>query len=275
MLSRIHEDLLIHKPAFGTPLREEWANKILAGWAFNEGGGTTVYDIKRKYHGPFTVLTAASWGQGVRGPYITFVAADTDWIVVNSGVLAATKLNASIFAWIRTSQSAVAGGHTVYSERASSGNDIWKLSTSESGGGGHEVAFVHRDDAGTLTQVRNTTTTINNGLWHHIGFTKRGTSITLYIDGVIAASGTLSGTDTFTNSGISCRIGADIAAASNDFEGDIESMFLFDTALTDSEVFQLYQHPYLMYEDPFSADRDGWFVPALAGETEKWFITSG
>lgn len=130
-------------------------------------------------------------------------------------------------------------GGAIYCERAPAGNDIWKFRTT--GNTNLGLVFTHRDDAGALSQP-SITVTINDGIWHHVGFTKAATSIKFYVDGVQSGStGTLTGTNTFTDASPTTIIGNDpVDLGASSFTGKMDELLLFNTALTAGEVLALY-----------------------------------
>jgi len=78
---------------------------------------------------------------------------------------------------------------------------------------------------------------MNNGVWQHVVYTRRGTDASMFTDGVLRATGSINATFSQTNT---VRIGA----STSNFEptsmiGD--DFIIFNTALTASEVLEVYR----------------------------------
>ena len=118
-----------------------------------------------------------------------------------NGILA-TLADCSLFVWMSgaTASTRSVGGAAIYSERPDA-TSIWKLvaqPTSAQGTiGVNEFGLVHRDSSSTLT-FASADVSIEDGGLHIIGFTKQGTSVQFYMDGIPQAQVTLNGTDTLT-----------------------------------------------------------------------------
>jgi hypothetical protein len=89
----------------------------------------------------------------------------------------------------------------------------------------------------------NTTTSVNDGLTHHIVVTRDGATIKIYLDGVL--EGTNSSAYTTQRSNSTEVILGGFASSTLWFDGQIRQPLIFDTALTADEVQQLYQQTYI------------------------------
>lgn len=164
----------------------------------------------------------------------------TSYVINKTNKIIATFTNASISLWFktRTTGNPSGNGYALYAERAASGNDIWKVDMFGSGGDIGKVGLTHRDDAGTLTQLKSVAT-YNDTNIHHLVITKSGTSIVIYVDKVLA-SGTLSGNDTLTNAGLEAWSGGDKGDNLANFDGTIDDIRLYNATLTANDVANLY-----------------------------------
>lgn len=160
----------------------------------------------------------------------------TSYILVKSGFKMATLANSTIVAAVKTTAARDGGvsGLAIYCERASAGNDIWKLELGQHSTGDH-VRFTHRDDAGTLSQ-KDSIQLPNGGKPHVVGFTKAATAVTFYFDGLADGTATLGGNDTFTNGSPEARIGSDKAASSVTWADWIGFVGLFNRTLAPGEM---------------------------------------
>ena len=82
-----------------------------------------------------------------------------------------------------------------------------------------------------------TTAVVNDGQWHQITAVRQGTTGTLYIDGVSAA--TANGVVRDLDGSISVAVGADIRDNVAYFNGDIADVRIYATALTTSQITSL------------------------------------
>ena len=87
------------------------------------------------------------------------------------------------------------------------------------------------DGTNTGTVSQNSTTSVNDGSWHHVLYTYDGTNMKLYIDNVLedtdAIASAYAGTATLT-------IGSDFGTA-NDFEGAIADIKIWEKELSSAE----------------------------------------
>src|SRR4051812_46646471 len=106
------------------------------------------------------------------GTCLRFALSNTAFVRFKTSKILCNQVNASVAMWVKTSR--LPAGSVIpalYVERAGSGNDIWKLEVTTT----RSLRFTHRDDAGTLTQLTNTTgLQVANGKWHHVAVTKAG-----------------------------------------------------------------------------------------------------
>lgn len=83
----------------------------------------------------------------------------------------------------------------------------------------------------------NASTTITEGVWHHVMVSANGTTMTAYLDG--RPDGTVTKTSTFPSSSIG--IGDHPACCSEPFEGAIDDVRVYGRALSAQEAYQLAQ----------------------------------
>lgn len=85
-------------------------------------------------------------------------------------------------------------------------------------------------------------TVVTDGNWHHIvGVIVNNTSVTLYIDGVATTSSSWSGTISYYANNCLIGHGDGIPASGAWFEGDIDQIRIYDSALSASDVTTLYK----------------------------------
>jgi len=79
---------------------------------------------------------------------------------------------------------------------------------------------------------------VDNSLWHFVGWNRNGTNFSLYLDGVMQNSN-VSTMGSMTNAG-NLEIGSGIADGWNYFNGIIDEVRLYGTALSVGQIQQLY-----------------------------------
>ena len=96
--------------------------------------------------------------------------------------------------------------------------------------------FVFRNTSNTQIQLASNST-INDGNWHHVVGVKTTSNITIYIDGVLDKTDTTG--DVGRTSTRSNAIGA-LYDGSINFNGSIDEVAIFNTALSASKIQQIY-----------------------------------
>lgn len=134
--------------------------------------------------------------------------------------------NSTFECWLKTSETTF--GWYVYCERGGASQDIYRIQIANAAK--NVPGFVYRDDAGTLDVIQPVVITgLADGGRHHYVVTKTGTAISFYIDGARIGTGTLTATDTFTETtGIYCNIGRDEADQIN---GGLKDTYIDEVAL--------------------------------------------
>lgn len=132
----------------------------------------------------------------------------------------------SIFCWIRTSK--VSSANTIFSlDDTASGNGIMLFSNVTTG--------VFR--TWVAGQVLNSSASIANGLWNHVGITRRSGTVYQYINGVQVGSFSAPGTVLTTQIP---RFGNANNSNANMFQGNISMCHIYNRALSDSEALDMY-----------------------------------
>jgi hypothetical protein len=94
---------------------------------------------------------------------------------------------------------------------------------------------------GTGFTVSTTIATINNSItlntWQHVAVTYAGTSCTFYVNGSSIGS---SGNITNPSSGSNSLIIGNNSSGTNNFDGKIDFVKIFDTALTSRDIYDIY-----------------------------------
>lgn len=254
------------KPAFGNVLINKGhplASSLAGVWLFNEGAGSVTDLVSNSL--ATVVGTVGTWATGPYG--VEFTGAGNSGAYFDTGGMrVANKVNATVLWFGKRAQ----GGGTegIYCERASSGNDIWRFGHS---GGISGVTFEHRDDAGTLNDINEAVAVDKYGLH---GMTKTGTAVQLYQFALPVASGTLTGTDTFTNANhtVICN---DFASPTIPFRGTIVFLYVWYRALSTQEITWINAEPYAFLCPKVSRARFKSSAAAVTSKSIPSFMLTG
>lgn len=183
-------------------------------------------------------------GNGASG----FVAASAYLTVgPSSSPIVGPLANATITGVYTAPNTGAGNDHSIYCERAATGNDIAKLTYASAGGTLNCAQAAWRNDAGTLINLPSTIA-VGDGLVHATSNIRRATTTCeIWDDGKLGASTTNGAmTTAFTNAGISNRIGVDLQDTSGAFPGTVHAVILHSRALSAGEVAQLHADPFCM-----------------------------
>jgi len=112
------------------------------------------------------------------------------------------------------------------------------------GGGSTTLHFAHRDSANNVTTSYSNTGAISENTWHHCVGVWGGNTVTYYVDGTQVGTSTNSNFDSPTKtSNANIIIGAQNEGSVNLMNGKIDQVRMFNTALSASEVSDLYAEP--------------------------------
>lgn len=219
----------------GQPVR--WENPIVKGfvgcWLMNEGSGEKTYDLSGNgYTGTF--VNSPIWTAGNHGPAINFVAASTQHITTTPPV---TTYPYTLLAWFKAVNTTA--NHSLITLYQSGSN--WSSLAAWGARAGDPVGASSR---GTTTQYEpETTVGYTANKWHQaVGVYVSSTERHVYLDGGNKVTGTAASTPAaFTTN----YIGQ--GGAFNYMDGDIGVAMIWNRALTDSEVAQLYRDPFCMF----------------------------
>lgn len=243
---------------------------LLHAFLFNSGG--IPFDLCNRLTPPISFPAATTWLAGRAG--LALQTDKTNYALVKTGTVLATLPESTIATWFRVVSNGASPSGWFYCERASAGNDIFKIGFGNPSA--NKAAYVWRDDGGTLVNSGGSKT-INDGWWHHICMTIIGTSLVGYIDGIRDIAGTV-GTRTFTNAGLETRIGSDKADTAPTGVVATEDMRLWSRALTASDVWALYNTDYSEFRPArqFPAfdvpAAPSAVVPVLGGLTDRGIV---
>ena len=262
------------------PVEVDWSHPLANGvQGFWLPGLPPPQDLTGRYpsQGLMTVAGATYYpqiGASAIGPAFYSTSPNSpNAYVVNNGPILGGRTEFSILAIVQTTFSAANYGNDIYCERAASGDDIIQLTLSQGNASftQNSIGFVYRDDAGNIVNVAGDQT-VNNGSPHYVGVScsiDSSTSVlsySIYIDGILSASGTGTSTTAFTNTGIYSSISGDpqattAAGYSAAFVGAIPAVGVYDGVLPPSAFALWRSEPFAMLRP---VRRRTYFVPASA-----------
>lgn len=109
-------------------------------------------------------------------------------------------------------------------------------------GGAHTVFQFYLNTTGTIavdvfgTGVVTSAAPLTTGVWHRVGFTWDGTTLTLYVDGVASGTPATPGAQAIPGTGLGCTIGANAAGASSFISASLDEDTHYAAALTAADV---------------------------------------
>lgn len=227
--------------ALACPLTCPAQASLVAHWTFDETGGSIAADSFGSFDG--TLMGSSSFvAGGVSGNALSLVAAGNSYVDMGSSVPGFTTGDFSIVAWIKTTAT---NGDAIFAGKHLSGNTsgyfLGVNAIGGSGGAADKAAFY---PTGTGNNIPFSSTTVNDNAWHQIvGVYTAGGNALIYVDGGVAedskASVAMAGNAAaFLIGGIT--IGS---SPTNQFEGLVDDVQLYGSALTQSEVAYLFSNP--------------------------------
>jgi len=209
---------------------------LVGHWAFDENQGTNAADSSGS--GFDGSISGASWFDSSQCQIGNCLSFDGINDLVDMGDVLDFTGDFSLAAWIYRAGDSVSGssGTIIGKELNTNAQYVLDVPDSDVDSANRLAIAVYTD--GTA-KVFNSLTTITNGQWTHVAFTREGNLNSLYIDGSPSGSGTSTGS-MFANSD-PFRVGHAKARYNQDnyFNGRIDDVRVYDYALTESEVSSL------------------------------------
>lgn len=230
------------KPPLGTQLNRSHplSQGLLCGYLFNEGGGLIAYDVNGKLNATQNAGTSATQAPGIFGNCISFPGT-TSGGFKTANATDSGSVTASV--WVN------------YSNRAQSGMFIEKSPVNSTWEFFMQSSTIYVRGA-SITSVTATAPSANT--WNHLLMTIAGTTATIYINGVVAASGAVTAIGT-TTSVINLGCYDDTAYF---YTGLMDLPFVWNRVLSSAEIQLLYTSPFCMMQsvEKYSVD-----VPSSGG----------
>jgi Concanavalin A-like lectin/glucanases superfamily/Bacterial Ig domain/Cadherin-like domain len=195
---------------------------LVAAYGFNEGSGTSVSDASG--NGRTGTISGATWStQGKFGNALSFDGVN-DWVTVADAPALDLTTGMTLEAWVFPT--ATNGVRDIIIKEGSN-VDIYNLYARNGGGRPESNVFV----SGSNRTAEGTALSAN--AWTHVAGTYDGTTLRLFINGVQAASTTISGSIATSNGPL--RIGGN-SIWGEFFRGRIDEIRIYNRALTQAEI---------------------------------------
>jgi hypothetical protein len=198
---------------------------MVSYWRFDEGSGTTASDSIGSNDG---TIYGATWTTGIVNSALSFDGVD-DYVDLGS-VNINIPGDFTITAWIKAIQSR--SNYRVILSKGPKNTGHYEIYLNISTG---ELKF-YSNDIGDIGSGR----IVDDNIWHHITVTYNGANMKFYVDGNLESSPSASGSITSENEIF--YIGRQIIDLSMPFNGLIDEVAIYNRALTDEEIWQLYQN---------------------------------
>lgn len=193
---------------------------LIAAWHLNENSGTTAGDSVAGHNG---TISGANWVPGIRGSALQFNGIDNQVQISKTGFnLVGGSISFSF--WFRLN--AVGDNGTFIYQ-----NVKYLVSIDAQGRPGFALYTpVWKSlNSGFTNRVLDTD-------WHHVAMTYDGSMMKIYLDGLLRTY--IANTGNLQSSNGDAYIGRE--SPINPFKGTIDEMLVYDRALTDSEVLQIF-----------------------------------
>jgi len=200
---------------------------LVAHWRLDENSGTVANDSRGTNHG--SLVNSPIWSTGQGGSALTFNGSNNYVSVPYASSMNLTG-DLTVAAWVRP---AAFGGGTVHRivnmpHNEADGAEQYALVTTETGEPRFYIGGTSGDSwVGAISLPLNT--------WSHVAGTINGTTMTLYVNGAAAATGTFTGTRSGHLSG-DASIGRFSSSFPQLWNGRIDDVRVYGRALSAGEI---------------------------------------
>ena len=229
-MSNIRKPLLGELLDYGNPF-----TKGLVGlWLMNEGSGNTIQDLSGNGNtGTFAGNT--SWIAGPHGTCLTLDGAN-DWVQLPAGLPAFGTGDFTIIAKVKCPQDNAFRAFLSRGDAIGDGEALFYKDNTD------RLRFY--GDSGSVSATFDAAgDSWPDDVWTLVGVTRSGSLLTIYQNGVAGGIDATAGAD--LNDAASWRIGAS-NSGSYDYVGEMEYIYIYNRALSASEIAQLYREPFCM-----------------------------
>ena len=228
------------KPHFGEAVlnrQHPFAQGLLASWLFNEQTGTTAFDAVKSLP---LITTNGSPGWNVHGIDLvnTRLGCNDTYLQPNyisiEAIFKADIDDSTVWEEIATNRLSSDDPWNSYSINRVQTNDSIGFSITNYLGAGHQTTI----NAGNNTWIAN--------VWFHVVGTFDGNNMRLFLDGKLVAGPTVKTGTIVYNQNYGFLVGA-TSSLSEDFDGTLKLLRIWNRALTAGEIARLFAEPYEMF----------------------------
>ncbi len=208
---------------------------LVGYWNFDEGTGTTVYDISGTGN-TATLNNGPVWlspGANGSGSYLTFDGVN-DYFSVPDNATVDLSTGATIAMWYKHNGSSLL-------TFGKYGNSVNRSFVLENIGNGY-FYFSVSGDGTAVASHRSNSSFVADTNWHHMATTYDGTTIKLYRDGVLVPSFLYGATPIPASIHNGTTPLENRYTTSNYSNGSMDSIRLYNRALTAAEILELYNN---------------------------------
>ncbi len=211
---------------------------LVGYWSFEDATGTKATDFSGNGN-TGTLTNGPAWIAGKVGKAVSFDGSNDYVTVPNSSSLALGTGDFNVSMWLKTTTSASSFLLNKYIN--GEGQFAILINFAGYGGSGGKVTFYTYKSGSEV--YRPSSIAVNDGLWHHLSFVRTGTTLNIYIDGVLS-NGTQTGSTaldvTSTGAlGIGYN-GYDSPDDSGYTNGTLDDIRIYSRALSTTEISNLY-----------------------------------
>jgi len=230
------------KPVLGSQIQlgHPLAKGLVGCWLMNEGAGNIVQDLSGNGHDG-TLIADATWAAGKFGPCISVDSAD-DHIQIGPGDIFNLADQLTVSLWCKHPTGVGFITHLIAHWGIYNAWQIYWY-TSE------DVTFLVKNAAGTSKYGRYADGLADSNC-HHIVGRYDGAHVSLWVDGVkgTAMEDAQTGNVKAAHSTEYMQIGGDYDTGIS-FGGLINNVMIYNRALSASEIAELYNNPFGMFEE--------------------------
>lgn len=213
----------------------EYNNATYQFNSFDTDGITVTDDAAGNYavNGNNETYVAWNWKAPLANLSTSFNGSNSTITIANNAVFNFTTPT-SLSVWVN--RNTTSRDFIIDKGNGSSGSYGWQFEYYNS-----EYVFQLNNTVGGIMDIRATTTS-GTGIWDHVAVTYDSNQVgKIYLNGVLKATDTMSGTASFNTNGVT--IGKYSLASGYEFDGKLAQVRFFNSTLSASEVSDLYAEP--------------------------------